>query len=738
MFNRVYLRPASALSIILASNVFLPPAQAQTVLPSESSDTLVTSPSPLTITVSRGQRGDGLTVVDRSFSTVTFVTAGELQRNGGKTLGDQLSTLPGITNSGFAPGAAVRPVIRGLDNFRVRIQENGVGSQDVSDLGEDHGVPIDPLAAQRIEVVRGPATLRYGSTAIGGVVSADNNRIPSFLTAPGFATETRTSYSSVDRGREVSTLLDASAGQFVVHGDIYNRRSEDYSIPRSPFTGGKQRNSYVQSDGQAIGGSYFLPDNRGYFGLSFTHFASRYGIPGAESSDSKTRIDLEQFKLVSKGEYKVDGRFIETVRYWIGGSVYKHKEQGLNSDGLFETGAIFKNREIEARVEVKLAPVETGIGKLSTAVGAQFGRQQIGTSGEAGGLLPATNTRSAAAYVFNELQLLPQTRLQAATRLESASVKGLATTFPADGLPSFTTSTSDQIDPETGLPFLITTADDPTSAARRRKFLPLSASLGLLQDLPFGFVGSITGQYVERTPRASELYSRGAHDAPGTFEIGDPNLRKEVARTIEIGLRRSAGALRVDAALYATKYEGFIYRRSTGIRCDDDFASCGSGTELAQVAYSQRNATFLGGEFKTQYDALEFGTNVFGVEAQYDFVRAKFAGGEFVPRIPPQRVGGGIYWRGDDNWSAKVTLLHAFAQKNIAAEETPTKGYNLLNAELSYKTRIAAGPTGSVEVTAGIAGTNLLNETIRNSVSFRKDEVVAPGRGVRGFVSVKF
>lgn len=294
------------LGAVLGSPFLIIAAQAQTAPPAEIPEIEVTAPSPLTVTVRRGQRGDGLTVVDRSFSTVTFVTAGELLRNGGKTLGDQLSSLPGITNSGFAPGAAVRPVIRGLDNFRVRIQENGIGSQDVSDLGEDHGVPIDPLAAQRVEVVRGPATLRYGSTAIGGVVSVDNNRIPSFLTAPGFASETRTSFSSVDRGREVSTLLDASAGQFVVHGDIYNRRSEDYSIPRSPLTGGKQRNSYVQSDGQAIGGSYFLPDNRGYIGVSFSHFTSRYGIPGTESSESKTRIDMEQFKLASKGEFKVE------------------------------------------------------------------------------------------------------------------------------------------------------------------------------------------------------------------------------------------------------------------------------------------------------------------------------------------------------------------------------------------------------------------------------------------------
>jgi iron complex outermembrane recepter protein len=708
--------PSTVLALCLITCGLHLPAQAQTAAPDTPPDILVTAPSPLFVTVRGGRRGNELTVIDRAFSTVTFVPASELLSNGGKTLGDQLSSLPGITNSGFAPGAAVRPVIRGLDNFRVRIQENGIGSQDVSDLGEDHGVPIDPLAAQRVEVVRGPATLRYGSTAIGGVVSVENNRIPSFLIAEGFKSETRTSFSSVDRGREGSTMLDARAGNVVVHADIYTRRSEDYSIPKSPLTGGKQLNSSVQSNGQALGGSYFLPNNAGFMGLSFSHFTSLYGIPGADAA-SKTRIDMEQFKLSGKGEFNIGAGFIETIRYWAGGSIYKHKEEGLNGIGAFETGAIFKNREAEARLEAKLMPLDTSLGRLSTAIGIQAGRQQLGTAGEAGGLLQPTDTQTIAAYIFNELQLAPKTRFQAAARIEQARVKGNGAIFPVDLLGS----SGAQI-------------DDP----RTRRFTPVSASLGLLQDLPFGFIGSVTGQYVERAPRAPELYSRGAHDAPGTFEIGNPNLRKEVAKTIEIGLRRSAGPLRFDAALYATQYKGFIYRRSTGIRCDDDFASCGTGTELAQVAYSQRNATFVGGEFKTQYDLVEIHSHVFGLEAQYDFVRARFSGRENAPRIPPQRVGGGFYWRGGDNWTAKITLLHAFAQKDIAPEETSTKGYNLLNAELSYRTKFMSASMGPIEVTAGIAGSNLLNETIRNHVSFRKDEVVQPGRGVRGFVSVKF
>lgn len=693
----------------------------------------VTAPSPI---LPRSQQdapatSSGGSPINRSFSSVTVLTADQILANGGRTLGDQLAEQPGITNSGFAPGATDRPIIRGLDNFRIRIQENGIGSQDVSDIGEDHGVPIDPLAAERIEVIRGPGSLRYGSQAIGGVVSIDNNRIPSVLIAPGFHLETRSAISSVDRGIENGALMDVRSGQFVVHGDLYQRNTIDYRIP-----GGTQFNSYVRSSGQAIGGSYFLPDNRGFIGLSLSHFSSLYGVPGADAATTRTRIDLEQTRLASKGEFHIDSGFIDTVRYWAGGSVYQHREQGLNGAGGFETAATFKNREFEGRVETQFRPLDIGIGTLTSAIGAQVGRQQIGTSGEAGGLLPPADTNSGALYNFNELQIVPGTKLQLAGRAEYVTVRGTATNFPSDYLPTF--NLVDGVDPDTGAAIQTPVPNDVDGTSRRRRFLPLSASIGLMQDLPYNFVGTLTGSYIERAPKASELFSRGAHDAPGTFEIGDPNLKKETAKTIELGLRRQSGPWRLDATLYATRYEGFIYRRLTGIRCDDDFASCGTGTELTQVVYTQRDATFLGGELKTQYDLYQTGAHTFGVEGQYDIVRARFSGHENVPRIPPQRLGGGLYWRGGENWSAKVSLLHAFDQHRIALEETPTAGYNLLNAELTYRTKLPGGSLGPVEITAGLKGTNLLNETIRNAVSFRKDDVVAPGRGVRAFLSAKF
>ena len=180
---------------------------------------------------------------------------------------------------------------------------------------------------------------------------------------------------------------------------------------------------------------------------------------------------------------------------------------------------------------------------------------------------------------------------------------------------------------------------------------------------------------------------------PGTFDIGNPNLTIETAKSVEIGLRKATGPLRFEATAYYTRFNNFIFRRLTGVMCDGDFDSCGRrpDAELKQAVYSQRDATFRGGEFQSQLDIAPFYGGIWGVEDQFDIVRATFTDGTNVPRIPPVRVGGGVFWR-DANWLMRVNLLHAFAQNDIAViGETPTAGYNLLKAEISYKTKLDPG-----------------------------------------------
>ena len=698
-----------------------------------------------------------LPVVTDQFATVTVVPNEEIRRSGSATLGDLLFSKPGITGSSFAPGASSRPIIRGLDMNRVGIVENGTGAGGASDLGEDHFVPVDPFSANQVEVVRGPAALRYGSTSIGGVVSATNNRIPEALPscpAAPFNTygmparapladaqssacttvETRTAVSSVDRGVEGGILLDAGGGNVAVHADAYGRKAGDYSIPSYPYlfdqtrpVNGKQPNSAAQTDGASVGASYLF--HGGFIGAAITQTDALYRIPGIDGAHHQTRIDAHQTKFSAKGEYRPDAAAIDAVRFWASATDYRHNEIGLADPTDLSTLGIrqtFTNKEQEGRVEVQMAPFNARFAAVTAAFGLQAAHQQLtAPSPDNPGTLfnglwdPNTNSR-VAGYVFNELKFSDATKAQIAGRIEHVDLHGSTPNFPGDFLPD----------------------GNPQSAlARNPSYTPKSGSVGLIQKLPGDLVGSVTAQYVERAPKPAELFSRGAHDATGTFDIGNPNLTLETAKSVEIGLRKATGPFRFEATAYYTRFDNFIYRRLTGVMCGDDFASCGNGdpaNEGRQAVYSQRDATFRGGEFQSQFDVGPLHGGIWGIENQFDIVRATFSDGSNVPRIPPIRAGGGLFWR-DANWLMKVNLLHAFAQNDIAPiGETPTAGYNLLKAEISYRTRLDNSWFGAREMTVGLVGNNLLNENIRNHVSYNKDEVLMPGIGVRAFANLKF
>lgn len=642
-----------------------------------------------------------------SFSSVSVMTPQEVLSRGAASLGDTLSTTPGVSSTSFSPVAS-RPVIRGLGGFRVRTQEDGIGSHDMANLGEDHAVTIDPLLSGRVEVIRGPGTLRYGSQAIGGVVSANSGRIPTGIPPNGVAFAARGGLNSVANGKDGAVLLDAGGGNFAIHVDAFKRSAGDYRIP-----GGVQENSSYTSEGHSAGGSYVFSD--GFIGLSYQNTTMTYFIPGIESAREKNHIDLRQSKWNSRGEWRLGESGIDTVRYWLGFTDYRHEEiDGLGASAV--VGSIFKNREIESRVEISHLPFSTAFGELTGAAGFQWGRRQLSVGGAQEQLLAPARAQNLAAFVFEELQIAPALRAQGAVRVERTSTDGTGASFPVTYLPP---------------------PDEPNLFGVHRDFAPISASTGLLHDLPHGMVARLTAQHVERAPDPIELFYKGPHDTPRTFEIGDPTMTLEKANTVEIGLKRGRGETRFDISAHYTRFENFIFKNFTGVRCGDTFASCGlPGASFDQIIYSQRNATFLGAELQVEHDVAKLWNGVWGVEAQYDFVRATFADGSYVPKIPPHRVGGGIFYR-DPEWTARIHLLHAFAQNNLGAFETPTPGYNLLNAELSHTAKIAAEPF-PMEITLGLKGENLLDDNIRLHQSYKKDEVLQPGRNIRLFTSVKF
>ncbi|WP_244434811.1 TonB-dependent receptor [Afipia sp. P52-10] len=644
---------------------------------------------------------------DPDFTSVSTMGQSEVLAHGAASLGDTLGTQAGISQTSFSPVAS-RPVIRGLGGFRVRTQENGISTQDMANLGEDHAVTIDPLLAGQVEVIRGPGTLRYGSQAIGGVVSATNSRIPDQIPTNGISFASRGGFSSVNNGRDSAALLEAGGNGFAVHVDGFARRAGDYAIPG----GGRQLNSGYRSDGYAFGASHIF--DRGFVGIAYQHTQMTYYIPGIASAASKNHIDLWQSKWTSRGEFRIEEYGFDTVKYWFGATDYKHNEVNV-IDGVNEIGSRFKNREFESRMEISHLPMNTFLGEMRGVFGTQWGNRKLSVGGIEELLAPAS-VRSIAAFVFEEIAMTEKLKLQASGRLDHISVEGTGAIFPASLLPP---------------------PDDPTTFNVSRVYQPASASVGLLYALPNKITARITAQHVERAPDAIELFYKGPHDTPRTFEIGDPTMTLEKANTIEVGLKRNEGEFRFEVSAYYTQFKNFIYKNFTGAKCDGTFATCGdpNGT-FDQIKYSQRDARFYGAEVQAEHDIAQIWNGTWGVSGQYDFVHATFTDGSYVPKIPPHRLGAGLYYR-DTTWTAAVNLLHAFAQTNLGAFETPTSGFNLLNAELSYKQKFSGGANLVPEVTVGIRGENLLNERIRLHQSYKKDEVLQPGLNIRLFASAK-
>ncbi len=464
---------------------------------------------------------------------------------------------------------------------------------------------------------------------------------------------------------------------------------------------------------------------------------------------------MVQDKVLAKGEWRVRDFGIDAIRVWFGASNYRHNELAKHGDHDededdhdhedehdhehgFSLGSRFTNKEQEGRIEIQHVPVGTVLGEMSGAIGAHWShRKTRGQSFEGESLLEPAETDSIAAFWFEELELNPFLRLQAAARIEHTTV---------DGVGWEEVHLHEHGDHAHMHGHLFDGARD---------FTPFSASLGLLQKLPFGMEGRVTGSYVERAPDAAELFSKGMHEATGTFEVGNPFLDVEKATTAEIGLRKAKGPFRFDASAYYTRYNGFIYRALQGFECNpvaeggefhcnrgehdhDHDHEEGEGHEHAfdLVFFRQRDARFYGAELAFQYDVAPIWRGLWGIDGQYDFVNAKFDGGGYVPRIAPHRLGGGIYYR-DPNWFARAGVLHAFDQDRFGEEEIATPGYTLVSAELSYTFQQETIGGITPVATIGIKGENLADDDVLNHASFkRREDVLLPGASVRVFGSI--
>lgn len=593
---------------------------------------------------------------------VERVDGAELQTRARPTLGDTLAQQPGVTSTGFVPGAS-RPVIRGFGGDRIRVLEDGVGVGDASNVSQDHNVSIDPVDAQAIEIVRGPSTLLYGSNAVGGVVNVLDDRVPSTL--PGRAISGILDLRGSSNANERNGHLSLSGGQglFAWQGSINKRQTEDYETPI-----GTLFNSDVEASSASLGASVI--GSRGFLGLSYGGYDTNYGVsdagPGVRPEEEVVRIDMRQRRLDLKGELLLPGGFFRRIRLRVGNTNYRHFEI-VNGD--VETA--FHNDSTEARVEA----THRDLGIFHGAIGVQYSNRDFRVD-PAGDLVPPTVTKNQALFAFEEAGT-GRWRFQVGGRYEHQSV----------------------------------TAEE----APDRSFHGLSFSSGVVFVPNADYSAALSLSHSARLPVAEELYFHGAHEATFQFEIGNPDLRKESGNGIDLTLRKRTGIVTGELSVFRQRFDGYIYQSPTG-EIEEDFPV---------YEFAQRNATFRGAEGHADIALLHRDPHHLALELSADYVQASLAnGGGALPFIPPLRYGVGLRYQGSALFGL-VEARRAEAQNRVAAFETTTPGYTMLNAAVGY--RFFLGATVSDVL---LRGNNLTNELAYNHVNPIKDAVPMPGRDV--------
>ena len=569
----------------------------------------------------------------------------------GSSLGDTLSGLPGVSSTYFGPNAN-RPVIRGQDGDRIRVLNNAGASIDAAALSFDHAVPLDPLVVERIEVLRGPAALLYGGSAVGGVVNAIDQRIPR-TPGRGLSGAGELRLGGADGQRGASAVLDQGSDGWAWHADGFWRRTDDLRVPRferPDGAGGTEPstrvvNSASAAQGGALGAS--LVGAWGHLGLSVDHYGNDYGVV----AEDDVTIRMKRDKAAVSGEWRDLAPWLPTLR--VQGSLTDYQHQEVEGSG--EVGTTFKNRGGDLRVEAVHARRAFAGGSLDGVFGAQAEASRFEALGEEA-FVPSTRTRHAAAFWLGRWQADPRWQWSAGLRLERASVDSAGDADPAE--PKF-------------------------GAAAQRRFTPRSASLGWSGELGAGwrFTGSLSR--TERAPTSYELYANGVHAATATFERGDTAQRLEQGRHGELGLHWQGSGRQVQLQVFRSDFGRYIALLPTG---EPDFVN-DDGEAFPVYAFRAVPARLQGWELQATQRLWQQGTRALDLEAQWDGVRADHrATGEPLPRIAPQRFKLGLAWQGAA-WRWQGEVVRAQAQTRVPSDDAVTPGWTQLNVAGSYRWR---------------------------------------------------
>ena len=605
------------------------------------------------------------------------------------TLGDLVSGLPGVRSTAFSPGAS-RPVIRGLSGPRVQVLTNGLGMIDASSVSPDHQVAVDPAEARRIEIVRGPSTLVFGGSAIGGVVNIIDDRIPTQPAEGGVDGHVSAQYSSVDDGRSFGARLKANAGPLVLSMDGFTRDASDYDVPVFPESArllaeegeeaGDERsvaNTFVELDQIGAGLSWIGP--RGFLGASVRRVETTYGVPGHEHEPDPlapdaggVSIGLEQTRYDVRGELTFDAGPFSAARLSAGWADYAHTE--FEGD---EVGTQFFSEGAEGRLEL----IQRERGGWQGVVGAQLLDRTFDAVGDEA-YVPRTEIAEQGLYT---VQRYDRGRLgvEGGVRLDRRSLE---------------------------------------SPATKRDFTTVSASAGVFVRPSAPWFLGLSVARNERAPSEVELFAEGPHVATGAFEIGDADLDSEIATSIEGTAHFAAGRFEADLHAYHADYDGFIDLRPTG-QVDPD-------SDLPIFEYVQTQATFRGLEAEAQVSLWEDGDRSLVLSGAADWVRASSDLGP-VARVPPWSATAGLDWT-SRRFDAGLEVRHVGEQDRTAAFERPTDSYTLVNLKGAVR------PSADRDVTVFAEVHNLTDAEAREHASFQKDIAPLPGRNLRVGVTYRF
>jgi len=645
----------------------------------------------------------------------SVVSGEELQREVRVQLGDSLTQLPGVSATSFTPGAS-RPVLRGFQGERVRVLTDGIGSVDASNTSADHAVTIDPLTAERIEVLRGPAVLLFGSGASGGAVNVIDRRIPRRVPEPYHFDLVGALGSAADE-RSVGGAVDVALGSgFVLHvdgsfrktgdlrtgGHVLSRELRDEQIEIAEEEAeeghfeeaeealelaslkGEIPNSATEQKSGGVGLAYI--GDRFSLGASVGRFESDYGVPSrpgavhhheseevglAQEEDGhgaeEVILGLKQTRFDLRGEYRLEEGFLDSIRLRFGSARYRHTEFEGG-----EVGTVFRNKGYEGRLEL----VQRDQDGWRGASGAQYYRRDFEAVG-AEAFLPPNETGQLGLFTLQEFAV-------------------------------------GKVGAELGGRFERTDVRDTLNDVER-DFNAFSAAAGAFVEPAERVKIGVNLSRTERAPSAEELFSNGPHIATQSFEVGDPDLKTEKALGLEAYARVERSAFEVNATAFATWFDEFIFSDATGEEEDG----------LPVFQYFQHGARFYGIELEGSARLFEAGGFRFVADGVADYVRATIDGGGPVPRIPPLRLLGGIEAQ-SDRLDGRLEVEWVDDQDRVAQFETPTDGFTLVNASVVWR------PWGNArEALLMLSANNIFDVEARRHASFTKDFVPLAGRDIR-------